>query len=130
VAQIAVLREQVENWRKTRAVNEHMPEPFWEAATELARVYGIAPVQGILRIDYRGLQRRAGVLVAPKAAAAPKTSSDRPRFLELPALSAVRRVEHSVELEDGVGRKVTLKVSGGNVSELLPLLQAFWRPGV
>ena len=69
VAKIEPLRQQVEAWRKARRPNEHMPESFWEPATQLAKEYGLAPVQGILRIDYRGLQRR--VSAAHDAGAGP-----------------------------------------------------------
>jgi hypothetical protein len=54
-----------------------------------------------------------------------------PAFVELsPGLTPARRVEHTVELEDATGRRMTMKVSGGGVAELLPLAQAFWRPTV
>jgi hypothetical protein len=124
------LRQRVETWRATRARNEKMPEDLWVEATELAREYGVSPVQGILRIDYRGLERRVfggrrGGEVRDKAVAGPKA----PAFVELPAaMSVSRRVEHTVELEDAMGRRMTMRVSGGAVAELLPMAQAFWRP--
>jgi hypothetical protein len=48
--------------------------------------------------------------------------------VELPALTPIRRSEQVVELEDGAGRKMVLKVCGGSLSEIVPLVQAFWRP--
>lgn len=130
---IEPLRQRVETWRTTRGSNEKMPEDLWVEATELAREYGVSPVQGILRIDYRGLERRvfggrrAGE-VKDKTVAGPRAT---PAFVELPAAMHVsRRVEHTVELEDATGRRMTMKVSGGAVAELLPLAQAFWRPTV
>lgn len=123
---IEPLRQQVEEWRKHRAVNERMPEELWEAATELAKVYGVSPVQRILRIDYRGLERRALGMEKPSAKA---RATERPRFIELPALAS-RRAEHVVELEDAAGRKLSLKIPAGHLAEVLPLAQAFWRPSV
>ena len=67
---------------------------------------------------------RKPVSKAQTAAPAPARS-----FIELPALPS-RRVEHLVELEDGSGRKLSLKVAAGHLAEVLPLAQAFWRPGV
>jgi hypothetical protein len=123
LAAIEPLREKVDHWRKTRTVNEHMPEPLWVEATQLAKLYGVAAVQGILRIDYRGLKRRAVGL--PAALPAPKSP---PRFVELPSLAiATRRVEHTVELEDGAGRRLTVKVADGNLAEVLAFVQTFWR---
>lgn len=123
---IAPLRAQVETWRKSRSVNEKMPEGLWEAATELAKIYGVSPVQRILRIDYRGLERRA---LGIKKAKAKAGATEEPRFMELPSLP-VRRVEHVVELEDAAGRKPSLKIPAGHVAEVVALAQAFWRPGV
>ena len=127
VAKIEPLRQQVEGWRQSRGRNEHMPQALWDAATELAKSYGVSPVQRILRIDYRGLEYRAlgirkgkGKLLRPAGAT----------FVELPALVSPRRAEHTVELEDGAGRKMTVKVCAGNLAELIPLVQAFWRPSV
>ncbi len=125
VAKLEPLRQQVEAWRKARRPNEHMPEAFWEPATELAREYGLAPVQGILRIDYRGLQRRVSGVRLPTLPKKPLAG-----FVELPALPAPRRCEHTVELEDAGGRRMSVKLCGGNLAELAPLIQAFWKPGL
>ena len=121
---IEPLHQKVDHWRKTRTANEHMPESLWEEATGLAKTFGVAAVQGILRIDYRGLKRRA--LGLPTPSPAPKSP---PRFVELPPLMAVtRRAEHTVELEDGAGRRLTVRVASGNLAEVLPLLPTFFRP--
>ena len=128
VGKIEPLRQQIEGWRKARRPNEHMPESFWEPATQLAKEYGLAPVQGILRIDYRGLQRRVSGVRLPTA---PKKQTA--SFVELsalPALPAPRRCEHTLELEDAGGRRMSLKLSGGSLAELAPLIQAFWKPGL
>jgi hypothetical protein len=124
-ARIEPLRAQVDSWRKHKGSHKKMPESLWEAATELAKVYGVSPVQGILRIDYRGLERRA---LGIKQSAA-KARASQPRFIELPSLPT-RRAEHVVELEDATGRKLSLKIPAGHLAEVLPLAQAFWRPGV
>ena len=123
---IEPLRQQVESWRKNKGSNEKMPEPFWAEAIALAKVYGVSPVQRILRMDYRGLERRALGIIKPPAKGRPVA---RQGFVELPALTA-RRPEHLVELEDGTGRKLSFKIAAGHLAEVLPLAQAFWRPGV
>lgn len=128
-ARIEPLRQQVESWRQNKASNERMPEPLWEAAIALAKVYGISPVQRILRIDYRGLERRALGVVKPPAKARAPVPPARQQFIELASLNP-RRAEHLVELEDGTGRKLSLKVAAGHLAEVLPLAQAFWRPGL
>lgn len=123
-ARIQPLHQQVELWRQNKTGNPHMPEALWEGAVELAKVYGVSAVQGILRIDYRGLERRAlGIVKPPGKARAPVG----PSFIELAGLPA-RRAEHLIELEDGTGRQLSLKVAAGHLAEVLPLVQAFWRP--
>lgn len=122
---IEPLRERVEEWRRNKGINEKMPEPLWEAATELAKVYGVSPVQGILRIDYRGLERRA----LGREQSAAQVRAGKPRFIELASLPT-GRAEHVVELEDAAGRRLSVRVPAGHLAEVLPLAQAFWRPGV
>jgi len=124
---IEPLLRQVEQWRQHRVPGQKMPEPLWEQATELAKIYGVSPVQGILKIDYSGLARRTlGMSQKPSAQARAATQ---PRFIELPGLPA-RRAEHVLELEDAAGRKLSLKIPAGHIAEVLPLAQAFWRPGL
>ena len=133
MAAIEPLRAKIDHWRKTRAVVGHMPEPLWQEATTLAKTYGVAAVQGILRIDYRGLKQRAlGLPLAPPPAPQtplPRVPKAPARFVELPPLGAspARRPEHTVELEDSAGRRLVIKVSGGHLAEALPLAQAFWQ---
>ena len=95
------------------------------SGAELAKEFGVSPVQGILRVDYRGLEYRATGIQKGKSA---KPPAAQPTFVELPSLVSTRRAEHTIELEDGTGRRMTVKVSGANLAELLPLAQAFWRP--
>jgi hypothetical protein len=127
-ARIEPLRQQLETWRKNKTGNELTPEAFWAGAVELAKLYGVSPVQKILRIDYRGLQRRTLGIPQPAGQARAAARAPARGFIELPSLSA-RRAEHLVELEDGTGRKLSLKVAAGHLAEVLPLAQAFWRPG-
>jgi len=128
-ARIEPLRQRVDTWRGNKAGNEPMPEEFWTEAVELAKLYGVSPVQKILRVDYRGLERRAFGIVKPAGKARSRTAARPapPSFVELGAWPA-RRAEHLVELEDGSGRRLSLKVAAGHLAEVLPLAQAFWRP--
>jgi hypothetical protein len=76
------------------------------------------------------LERRAlGIVKPPSERRTNPSPGVRQSFVELPTLPS-RRAEHVVELEDGTGRKLTVKVVGGQLGEVLPLAQAFWRPGV
>lgn len=125
---IEPLLQQVESWRHNKTGNQPMPENFWEGAVELAKLYGVSAVQKILRIDYRGLERRTLGIRKPARKTRATTPAAVRSFVELPSLPP-RRIEHLVELEDGTGRKLSLKVAAGHLAEVLPLANAFWRPG-
>jgi hypothetical protein len=128
-ARIEPLRQRVDIWRGNKSGNEHRPEEFWTEAVALAKLYGVSPVQKILRIDYRGLERRAFGIVKPAGKAGSRTAARPapPRFVELGSWPA-HRAEHLMELEDGSGRRLRLKVAAGHLAEVLPLAQAFWQP--
>ena len=125
---IEPVRQQVEAWRQSRAPGQRMPESLWEAATALAKEFGVSPVQRVLRVDYRGLEYRTTGVDKSKSTQTPPPVQT--RFVELPPLASPRRAEHTLELEDAAGRKMTVKVCGGSLTELLPLAQALWRPSV
>lgn len=125
---IEPLRQQIESWRKSKTSGgQATPEALWEAAVELAKIYGVSPVQKILRIDYVGLKRRTLGTVPPEGNTRGAARASARSFIELPCLPA-RRAEHVVELEDGSGRKLSLKIAAGHLAEVLPLAQAFWKP--
>jgi hypothetical protein len=48
-------------------------------------------------------------------------------FIELPVPTSTARIDYVVELEDGRGAKMTLRLAPGSGSEVLALAQAFWR---
>jgi hypothetical protein len=125
---IEPLRQELETWRRNKTGNELTPETYWAGAVELAKLYGVSPVQKILRLDYRGLERRTLGIGKPVGQARAAQPTPARGFIELPSLPA-RRAEHWVELEDGTGRKLSLKVAAGHLAEVLPLAHAFWRPG-
>src|SRR5271165_4576458 len=76
-ARIQPLRQRVETWRANKSGNEHMPEALWTETVELAKLYGVSPVQKILRVDYRGLERRAFGIVKPVGKAGSRARESR-----------------------------------------------------
>jgi hypothetical protein len=97
-ARIEPLRQPLESWRKHKTGNQFMPETLWEGAVELAKLYGVSAVQKILRVDYRGLERRALGIIKPAGTARAAAGAPARSFIELASLPA-RRLEHLVELE-------------------------------
>ena len=48
---LEAVRCQIDSWRKTRISLQHVPQPIWEAAVELARMGGINPVAAVLGLN-------------------------------------------------------------------------------
>lgn len=118
------LLAELKAWRSTRSVGQRIPEHLWKAATDLARVDGLAPTATALKLDYYGLQRRLGM---PARARASRTKPA--QFVELPAPMAQERHGDpgTVELTRSNGSRLTLRLSGARVRDLLPLVSAFLR---
>ena len=92
----------------------------WSAATELAKNQGPSLVARTLRLDYYKLrQRLAGTAVD-------RTVS--PAFVEVRAesMGLASPSESWVELADGTGARMTLRVRG-ELATLVALAQSFWR---
>ena len=79
---IAQLQRQLDQFRSTQPRRTKLPEPLWQAATELAREYGIYSVAHPLRLDYVGLKKRLGGIPTVRGKAT------KPAFVELTAPQA------------------------------------------
>jgi hypothetical protein len=76
---IARLQEQLDQWRSVQKRRTRLPEPFWQAAVDLAKQYGVFQTAHPLRLDYARLKKR---LAEP---ADPDYRSQQPAFVELRA---------------------------------------------
>jgi len=52
------LQKQLEEFRASHRARTRLPDSLWQAATELARQYGVYAVAHPLRLDHTGLSRR------------------------------------------------------------------------
>jgi hypothetical protein len=121
-SEVEPLRCQFEAWRQTRKHGEHIPESLWEAAAKLAGAFGVGRVSRALGIGYYALKERAqDCRLRGHSCNLPEA------FIELPLPTSSPRIDYLVELEDGRGAKMTLRLAPGSGSELLALAQAFWR---
>jgi len=115
------VRSQLETWRRNRKRGEHIPETLWQAMGELARAFGVGRVSGALGVGYHALNERAR-----GPAQSTGCGHDSGVFVELPMLGTAPRSDRVVELEDGRGAKMTLRLGSGSETEVLSLVQAFW----
>jgi hypothetical protein len=116
------LQHQLSGWRGRQSGRPRLPEALWTAATELARTHGPSLVARTLGLDYSRLRERLGG--NGSAATVPAT------FVEMKteALSGISPGESSVELSDGTGARMTLRVRSDRAT-LVALAQSFWRRG-
>ena len=112
-------------WRQRRRPREAIPEELWRLIVPLARAHGVSPVAQALGLNYTTLKERTlpGETVAP---ARNRTGG----FLEVPVLGWPAAAACSLELEDGQGTKLTLRLAGSEPSVVLTLAQGLWRQRV
>ncbi len=121
LSQMEPVRSQLEAWRRTRKKGEHIPEDLWQAMGELARSFGVGRVSGALGVGYHALKERARGLEQSVGA-----GNNSAVFVELPMPGAVPQSDCVVELEDGRGAKMTLRLGLGSGTQVLSIVQAFW----
>jgi hypothetical protein len=61
-------------WRARRRGNERIPEALWQAAVELARVYGVGPVSVRLKLGHTDLKQRLAQSKSVKSSVEPPSS--------------------------------------------------------
>jgi hypothetical protein len=128
LSKVEPVRCQLEGWRRTRKHREHIPESLWQAMSELARGYGVGRVCQALGVGYHALKERVQDSGKPN-----RSGNDQAAFVELPMPIPMptspppRQSECLVELEDGLGAKMTLRLAPGSGSEVVALVHAFWR---
>lgn len=122
--ELLVLAAKLKQWRRSRARGTRIPEPFWNAAVELAGRLGVSRTATALQVGYYSLQERcerASCLVSrsePSAAAA---------FVELPPGSfAAPTTECVIELEKASGARLRIRLPGTPTPDLVALSRSFW----
>jgi hypothetical protein len=121
-SEVEPLRCQFEAWRRTRKQGERIPESLWEAAAKLAGAFGIGRVARALGVGYYALKERA-----PEGGPPSRSGPQAATFLELSLPTPRPANDYLVELEEGRGAKVTLRLAPGSAREVVALAQAFWR---
>jgi hypothetical protein len=102
---------------------DQRPE-LWQAAGELARIHGLNPTAAALRLNYYDLQRR--MRRDPVARRGRRRSAT---FIEVPALPLPANGGEvgTVELVQGSGARLILRLPQAAAKDLLPVVQLFLR---
>jgi hypothetical protein len=121
------LQRQLDEFRASHRVRTKLPDSLWQAATELARQYGVYAVAHPLRLDHSGLSRRVHPgPQAPVSKRPPKANT----FVELvrataPALPGCGDA-CVIEFESARGGKMRVQWPGRVAPDWPSLLRA-WR---
>ena len=89
----------------------------------LARAYGLSPVAQALRVNYTALKRQlVASAVPPTSGAGTGTGA----FVEVPVSAWPSAPQWVMELEDGCGAKLTLRLTPRDTATALTLAQGLW----
>src|SRR5215471_16790948 len=106
---VAQLQQELNQWRSTNRPRTRLPEPFWNAAVELARQYGIYQTANPLRLDYVGLKKRlVGLQNTQRKPRAKRTKAAFVEFVMWPPHN-VARLWNSYRAATGAGSSKSRK---------------------
>ena len=93
---------------------------------KLARRYGLSPVSQALRVNYTTLKQH---LLASANGPGPR-SGPTAKFVEVPLTGWPSGSQWVIELEDGGGSKLTLRLAQSDSAHALAVAQGLWRQRV
>ncbi len=115
---LSLARARFDSWRRSRKVGARIPEALWRLAVELTESCSLSQVAAALRLDYYGLKRRVERSAKGRASAPAKVA-----FVELTA-PAAECGQCWIELDDGRGGSLRMRLRGYNIDELAALSQS------
>jgi len=142
-ADVAAVRSEIEAWRANRKKRAPVPSSIWSAATALAQRYSVYRISQALRLNYGGLKRR---LVGLSGETTKSSTGDDEnvagrKFVELSGVGTMAAVPQQaasivagnragdyveVEVSDGSGARMTVRVTNDSQVDLTGLVGTFW----
>lgn len=127
--ELAGLVKQFQEWRTNRGKVERIPEALWQAAVALYPRYSVFRIARALRLNFVELRDR----IRPRAKAPEKAkrkstsgSVERLHFMELPAAGGSQSECHLKVRNGRGGVRITLRLKGSGVGQLLETLRGLW----
>lgn len=123
--EIEGIRDGVEHWRRTRLKRSPMPEDLWQDAASLARVHGVYAIARDLRLSYESLKKRAAQSPGGGRGRKRRPADD---FVELSGaqIFGASASLRTVELSDGDGARLAVRLADGDELDVLGLVESFW----
>jgi len=123
-ARLEGVRRRFERWRETRRGRARIPDSLWAAAARVAGRYGISRTAGVLGVNSSRLREHLGTQAA--AVGSETETKDVARFVELSAFAGSGACQCLLELEDGSGAKLRVRLRGTGMPDLAALGRSFW----
>jgi hypothetical protein len=116
-------RRQLDRWRSRHRPHTRLPEELWRKAMTLARKHGLNRTASALGLKYYSLKKRMEAAVGDLS----KGEEARCEFVEFLADPMdARSCECTIELDDGSGTTVRIRVKGVRMADLASFVSA-WR---
>lgn len=114
------LQRQLDTWRRQQSGRVRLPEAVWLSAATLVQRHGTGVVARTLHLDYYKLRQRS--------VGSPSPAGTTPAFVELQVAPTPGPScgEAAVELSDGTGARMTLRVRS-ELPTVVALAESFWR---
>ena len=108
-------RRQFDRWRSRHRPHTRLPEELWRKAATLARKHGLNKTAGALGLKYYSLKKR----MEAKAPGVSKAEKIPCEFVELlPSPMTTASFDCTIEVQDGSGTTVRIRVKGVRMAEL------------
>jgi hypothetical protein len=144
-ARLEEVRQRFQRWRETCEAHARIPDSLWASAALVAGRHGLSKTASVLRVNYYALKKRLAAKTAADRRARKKriergaaAAGDGPEtegtaaFVELPPFASAATNLRSVpgqcfmELEDGSGAKMRIRLQGVGMPDLAALGRSFW----
>jgi hypothetical protein len=119
------VRRKFERWRASRKGRVPIPDALWASAALAADKWGISRTAGVLRVNSSRLKQHL-VTRATAIAGRTKTTTDKAHFVELPPFTPNGSCECLLELEDGSGAKMRVRIRSTAAPDLAAIGRSFW----
>ncbi len=125
---LARVQKQFRVWRSSRQRGTVIPQRLWQAAAELSEQHSVSKIAETLSLDYVKLRERIESSRSMENEQAwPGVAGN--GFVEVGAVPGTSNIECLVEVEDGTGRKLKMRLIGTNGVEAAEIARVLWETG-
>lgn len=134
-AEVGLLQQRVEAWRRTRAQGARTPSELWETATELAMQFGVCRIGRAVGLDYTCLRKQVAK-AKDRGAITPAAFVAFPTELVLPSMPPAtgkpdvtwdQRPGPMIEISTPGGARMRICLEAGKGADAAGIVAAFLR---